>query len=360
MPLQKSLVQPFRKNVLLVGSGWRAFFAPYNIALGSAVASTTTGPTILDLQKNGPFDDENLPSGWFDLGWIRDFRIAPQTKIGQVRSGYRGAVRSQFKGQVGEQFEFRFREISRMAYKLATGTNPFNLLDNSEASTVGPLSGSGAQSVPTASPTYEDQNSNGLPAVHVPTGSGSLFAVGDNIVVDEDYDQSSSGVVGSAGQPIFDGAVTDITYLRKVSDFVGRIVSIDTAGGTDMLELSQKIVGGGSGDPTGVTTPPDGSNVQKIKGWAAREGGTMITEWSALFLLDAIDGAQVACYYPHVSISQFRDMPAWAIENVGATDLSGYELDCVMESLAFDDPIDGETVVGYKAFYPSTGQDIAI
>ena len=72
MALQKSLVQPFRKNVLLVGSGWRAFFAPYNIALGSAVASTTTGPTILDLQKNGPFDDANLPAGWFDLGGIRE------------------------------------------------------------------------------------------------------------------------------------------------------------------------------------------------------------------------------------------------------------------------------------------------
>jgi hypothetical protein len=47
--LPRSLVQPFRKNELVIGSGWRAYFAPYNIALGSAVASTAVGPTILDL-----------------------------------------------------------------------------------------------------------------------------------------------------------------------------------------------------------------------------------------------------------------------------------------------------------------------
>ncbi len=360
MALPKSLVQSFRKNTLLIGAGWRAFFAPYNIALGSGTANTTLGPKILDLQADGPFNTNSPPAGWFDLGWIRDFRLAPQTKIGQVRSGYRGAIRSQYKGQVGEQFELRFREATRMAYKIAMGTNPFNLLDVPSAQTLGPLSASGATSVPTASPTYEESDLNGLPGVHVPTGSGSLFSVGDFIVADLDYNGSDSGIVGSAGQPIFLNAVTDVDYLRKVSDFVGRIVSIDTGGGTDILELAQKIVGGGSGDPTAVIVPPAGSNVQKVIGWANREGGTHITEWSALFTLDTIDDAQISCYYPHVSSAQFRDVSAWAIENVGTTDLTGYELDCVMEALAFDDPIDGETVVGYKAFYPRPSQDISI
>jgi hypothetical protein len=76
--------------------------------------------------------------------------------------------------------------------------------------------------------------------------------------------------------------------------------------------------------------------------------------------MDTIDAAQIAVYYPHVSIAQFRDVAAWAIENIGTTDETGYELDCVMNALAFDDPIDGETVVGYKAFFPRPGQSISI
>ena len=76
MALPRSLVQPFRKNKLVIGAGWRALFAPYNIALGSAVASTTQGPQILDLTA-GPFDSNNPTGfGFQDLGWIKDFKEA--------------------------------------------------------------------------------------------------------------------------------------------------------------------------------------------------------------------------------------------------------------------------------------------
>src|SRR6266403_2620895 len=144
MPLSKALVQPFRKNTLLIGAGWRGIFAPYNPALGSGVANTVLGPTILDLQTQGPFQTNNLPTGWTDLGWIKDFKLTPGSKIGQVRSGYRGAIRAQYRGEVGESFEFKFREMARMQWKIATGTDPFNLLSGSTPTTAGPLSASGA------------------------------------------------------------------------------------------------------------------------------------------------------------------------------------------------------------------------
>src|SRR5438046_4296792 len=128
MVLSKSLQQPFRQNQLMIGAGWRAFFAPYNVALGSAVANVAVGPKILDLQSALPIDDANLPSGWFDLGWVKDVKITPGSKIGQVRSGYRGAVRALYRGQVGETLEFKFREGTRMAYKIASGSEIFNLL----------------------------------------------------------------------------------------------------------------------------------------------------------------------------------------------------------------------------------------
>src|ERR1039458_4273459 len=144
MPLPKSLTHRFRKNKLVVGAGFRAYFAPYNITLGSAVASTVSGPTIVDLTQ-GPFDSYNPPFGLADLGWIKDFKLTVESKIGQVRSGYRGAVRAQYRGQVGESFEMKFNEYGRMQYRLATGANVINLLAATglAGGGAGPLSASG-------------------------------------------------------------------------------------------------------------------------------------------------------------------------------------------------------------------------
>jgi hypothetical protein len=357
MALSKALVQPFRKNVLLIGAGWRSFFAPYNPALGSAVASTVLGPTILDLQTFGPFNSNAPPTGWTDLGWIKDFKLTPGSKIGQVRSGYRGAVRAQYRGEVGESFDFTFREPARMQWKVATGTDPFNLLVGGGATTLGPLSATGAPK--TAMVSYTP----GPPSLLTVTSSSAINISGgplsEYIVCDADYVPGTYGTVGSAGIPIQPNAVVDIDYTRKTSDFVARVVSV--AG--NVLTLDQPFVGGGSSTSLiapAFAQPPANSNVQKIGGWAAREGGTFISEWSALFIMDTIDAAQIAVYYPHVSIAQFKDMAAWAIENVGTTDETGYELQASYNALAFDDPIDGETVVGYKAFYPRPGQSIGI
>lgn len=351
MALSKALVQPFRKNTLLIGAGWRGYFAPYNIALGSGQANTVLGPQILDLQTQGPFNTNAPPAGWVDLGWIKDFKLTPASKIGQVRSGYRGAVRAQYRGEVGETFEFKFREAARMQFKIAVGSNPFNLLFGAIPSTAGPLSASGAPKTSMVSysavgPTLTVTSSTAI----------SVSGNGEYIVADLDYLTSQTGIVGAAGIPVQPGQVTDIDYIRKTSDFVSRVVSVTG----NVLTLDQPFVGGGSGLTTAPTSPPAGSNVQRISGWAVREGGTFISEWSALFVLDTIDSAQIAIYYPHVSISQFKDINAWTLENAGTTDETGYDLDTTMEALAFDDPIDGETVVGYKSFYPRPNQNIGI
>lgn len=347
MSMQKSLVQSFRRNMLMLGSGWRAYYAPYNITLGSDQANTSQGPKILDLSQ-GPFLDSALlngNNGWQDLGWIKDFASAPESQVGNIRSGYHGAVRSKVRGQVGEKLSFKFREFSKMAMKIATGCDTINLLAVSASGSTGPISsGSTSDPVTVAMVSY----SASTPSLTVATGSGALFSTGDYIVCDKDYDGSSYGLSGENATPIFNGQVTDTNYIRKFSDFVARVASVSG----DVLTLSKAFVGGGSGDPTGNTVPQSGSKVQKIRGWASREGGTYITEWSALFLLDSVDGAQVAMYYPHLAIDAFKGFAPWAIENVGTTDLSGYELDCSQEAMAFDDPEDGQTAIGYRAYYP--------
>ena len=150
MALPKSLTQPFRQGQLVVGGGYRAYFAPFNATLGHSQTSTTLGPVILDLQVQGPFNENNPPSGYYDLGWIDGFKVTPASKIGVIRSGYRGAVRAIYRGEVGETFDFMFKEMSRMALKIASGAEIFNLLSNpaAVASSVGPLVSSGAVAVP--------------------------------------------------------------------------------------------------------------------------------------------------------------------------------------------------------------------
>jgi hypothetical protein len=311
------------------------------------------------LQTQGPFNTNNLPTGWVDCGWIKDFKLTPGSKIGQVRSGYRGAIRAQYRGEVGESFEFKFRESARMQWKLSTGTDPFNLINNStplvQPTTAGPLSASGAPK--TAMVSY---SATPLPATITVTSAAAISVSGGMyIVADADYLTTQTGIVGAAGIPVQPGQVTDVDYIRKTSDFVARVVSVNA----NVLTLDQPFVGGGSSTTAlapGNATPPANAQVQVISGFAAREGGTFISEWSGLFIMDTIDAAQIAVYYPHVSIAQFRDVGAWAIENQGTTDQTGYELDAMFNALAFDDPIDGETVVGYKAFYLRPGQAAGI
>jgi hypothetical protein len=378
-PLSLSLTQQFRKNELVLGSGWRALFAPFNIAYNAGQKSSQFGPAVVDLQFQGPFNLSSPPAGWYDLGWIKDFKMTPGSKIGQIKSGYRGATRQQVRGEIGEQFEFKFREFTRMAYKISTGSEIFNLLKTNQVQTTGPLNASGFinasfNAVPLGASGYQVTGGSmtgtyaGQPTLFVPTTSGSLFAVNDLLVCDVDYDKVSTGFIGSNGIPVYvNNAPQDVDFIRKTSDFVGRIIAVvpsapGVAGSQDALVLSQPIVGGGSSGTSlvGPTGPVQSAKIQKIDGWTSREGGTFITEWSALFIMDTVDGDQLVQYYPHVSISQFKDVANWAITNIGTTDLTGYELDCTMEALAYDDPVDGETVVCYRAFYPGSGQDISI
>ena len=369
----RSLQQLFRKSMLTVGAGWRGYFATYNAALGSAVASTLSGPTIVDLTA-GPFDSAN-PQSWVtggaaapqnafaDLGWMKELKITSASKIGMVRSGYRGAVRAQYRGEVGEQVTWKFREYGRMQYKIASGTNVINLLAASglAGGTSGPLSASGAPSVGVSSysPGTAPYGVGGQGTAATLTLSSSptpaQIGVNSYIVCDQDYSLSSFGLVGDSGTPVFQNAVTDVDYTRKNSDYVALVTAING----NVLTLGGPFLGGGSGNPTPLGPAAAGSKVQAIKGWVSREGGTYISEWTAMFVMNTIDGAQLICYFPHISIGQPTDVAAsWAIENIGTTDLGGYEIDAQYNALAFDDPLDGETVVSYRAYYPKFQQPV--
>lgn len=360
MPLSKSLTQPLRKNMLLIGSGWRGFFAPFDYV--ASLACPTGGPNILDLQRQGPFNTAPfegcevgynllysaagaLIPGWTDTGWIKDFKITNNTKVGQVRSGYHGAVRAQYRGEIGEQCDFKFNEYGRLQYKLATGVQLYNTLASTGTpSSVGPLNSPGNDAVSMTS--YSASGSGAGAELTVDSASG--FAVNQYIVCDIDYVPNTGGLAGENGAFAFPNAITDVDFIRKTSDFVARITAIVG----DVLTLDQPFIGGGS-PAANNGIPPAASKVQQVTGWTAANGGTFIQEWSGLFIADSNDGAQIALYYPHLSINQYRGMANWAIENIGTTDLTGMQLDAMFEALAYDDPMTGETVVSYTGFYPN-------
>ena len=366
MALPKSLTQPLRQGQLTVGSGWRAYFAPFNQQLAVSVGSTILGPTIYDLQVANKFIDSTNgpPAGWFDMGYVKNFKFTPQSKVGSVMTGYRGAIRAKYRAETGEKLSFVFMEMSRMALRISTGTQVFNALKSTAAaSTTGPLSASGILAVPIGASGYQASCSVagaalGLPVLFVPAGSGALFPANTMIVADKDYNGTDFGFVGDSGANLFQGATTDVDFIRKTSDYVQTVIQVlpSYVTGQDALLLKGPFVGGGNA-PQGTTAntgPTAGAKVQAITGYVSREGGTYISEWSGIFLLDTIDASQILFYYPRISPDQYSGLDANNLQN--ATALQTYESNSSYDALAFDDPLDGETVVRYGAYYPHPGK----
>ena len=373
MGLPRSLTQTLRQGQLTVGNGWRAYFAPFNQQAAVSQSSTSIGPTIYDLQVTGLFSDGSTPpTGWSDLGYVKNFKFSPASKTGNIATGYRGAIRAKYRAEVAEKFNFSFAEVTHMSVRIATGSQVFNLLKTgATASTSGPLSSSGTTAVALAASGYVASGSltnySGKPTLFVPAGSGAAFAAGTMIVCDIDY-SNQFGYVGDSGANVFQGAVSDTDFIRKTSDYVNGVVAVVAAGsggapaGQDALVLTGPFVGGGNAlYGTTATTAPSytaGSKVQAISGYAAREGGTFITEWSAVFCLTTIDGSQFLFYYPRVAPDTFT---GFDMANVpGASSISTFDLAASFDAMAFDDPLDGETCVRYSAYFPHSGTSPSI
>lgn len=359
MALPKSLTQPLRQGQLSVGSGWRAYFAPFNTQQAVLNNSSVIGPKIFDLQVVGKWLDSNPPAGWFDMGYVKGVKMTPGSKTGNVVTGYRGAIRAKYQAEVGEKVSIAFQEMSRIALKISSGRQVFNALySTATASTSGPLSSSGSVTSAMGASGYlatggPSGPTMGLPTLCVPAGSGSLFPAGTFLVCDQDYNGTSYGFIGDAGATLFQGASTDVDFIRKTSDYVACVSSVVAGAfsGQDALILTGPFVGGGNsaaGTPNYV--PTTGAKVQRILGIVAREGGSAIMEWSAILVLDTIDASQFLFYYPRLSPDQYAGITDEALQN--ASSVMGHAQQASFDAMAFDDPLDGETVVRYQAYYP--------
>jgi hypothetical protein len=369
MPLPLSIRQPFRQGQIAVGAGWRAFASNFNQALAVAQTNTALGPTIYDLLATGRFNGvqaSSLPAGWFDCGLIEKFKMTPGSKIGTVASGYRMAVRALYRAEVQEKVAFAFKEQSRLAWKISTGTGVFNLLKSSATpGLAGPLGSSGSVAVAVGASGYVAAGAVsgfvGQPTLFVPSGSGAAFPAGSYIVCDKDYNTTDFGFVGDAGANVFSGAQpTDVDFIRKTSDYVATVAAV-VPGAQDALILSAPFIGGGNNPNVGVTpgaAPGAGAKVQLVTGFAARGGGTTINEFSMMFILDTMDNGQIMVYYPRIAPDTFAGLTEANIQ--GGNSLQQQSMETSLQALAYDDPLDGETVCSYFAYFPRVNPSIQI
>jgi len=307
----------------------RAYFAP--------VDRTTETPAIFDPAKSGSFVLDAPPSPFLDLGWIDNVVRTCGTATAVLSAGPTGAPTGQFRQGLNARIEFDFREWGKLQMALACGSQQMNVLSAIPNADPRPSGGTAAAGVGVLA---------GSTASEVIFGAGAVdaFEVGDLIAVDADY-QQQTGYVGSGIAGAYVRAATDVNqdanYVRRVTFNVGRVAQ-KTA--TSVL-LAQPLLGG---------NPTAGMSAQKVIAFLDREGGSFFQEWSALFVTEEESGGRVCFYYPRLSPVTGSTAGFQREESVPiAKPLAALALHAMFAALPYIDENDGETVVGYRSYFPA-------
>ena len=321
-----STEQALRAAMVPVAGGVRGYFAPVERSTGRA--------PVFDPGKHGGFALDAPPAPWLDVGWIANFRRYSKTGVEAEAGGWQEATAAQFRSRLQAGVEFDFREWGKLQMALAGGAQHMNVLvpeTNAEAKPAGgtPIAAVAVQAASTAT------------EIVVGASGAGLFAIGDIVAVDADYQQQTgyvgSGIAGAYVRAPAD-VQQDVSYIRRVTFNVGRV-----AGKTaESLVLAQPLLGG---------TPAAGAGVQKVAGLVDREGGSFFQEWSALFALEEQSGGRVCFYYPRLSPAA-KEQGEAAIEVGGG--LAGYALHASFVALPYEDSSDGETALCYRSYFPAS------
>jgi hypothetical protein len=344
----------------------RAYFAPVN--------RLTEAPTIFDPAASGLFALDAPPTPWLDLGWIDGFERFYDTATDVVRSGLKTMPSLQFRGPIDARLEFNFREWGKLQMALAGGSENMNVLATSSSSTP---SASGGAPIPAVAVLP------GSTASQLVLGAGAVtaFPPGSLVAVDIDY-QEQIGYVGSGISAAYVSSPTavnnDANYIRRVTFNVGRVVEATATS----VALAQPLLAG---------APSAGASAQVVIAFVDREGGSFFQEWSALFVVEAESGGRICFYYPRLSPNpgsgangiNMKSGAGWkpprsggAATSAAAADSRGggvssqkflreeYEqieapistigLHASFIALPFTDTNDGQTVLCYRSYLPST------
>jgi hypothetical protein len=137
----------------------------------------------------------------------------------------------------------------------------------------------------------------------------------------------------------------DKDYVRRVTFNVGRVIAKTATS----LVLAESLPGG---------PPAPGAGVQVVVAFLDREGGRFFQEWSALFVAEQESGGRVCFYYPRLTPTSGTE---WLQRETAISVSSGINalaLHAVFAALPYVDENDGQSVLGYRSFFPQTAAPV--
>jgi hypothetical protein len=302
----------------------RAYFAPVNRANQTA--------TVFDPSVSGQFALSSPPAPWINLGWIEDFSRKSLSRTTGLVVGSPGTTQFQVKEMVDASVSLRFKTWSKLTMALSAGSQHMNLLAPAAGAV---LNGSGAKGA-----TAVNLAASGSTSTFLALNDTSGFAAGDIVAVDADYSGQTGFVGTGVGAAYVQSAAavnSDPDYIRRVTFNVAR-VSLATSIG---LQLAQPLIGG---------APANTMRAQQVLGFVDREGGTFFQEWSGLFVMPGEQGERILFYYPRLQALAGASEAATEL----AAPLERIALNASFRALPVADANDGQQVVCFRSFLPST------
>ena len=276
------------------------------------------------------FDRLHPPTPWLALGEVENFQRTANDEMSPVAAGTESAVVAQFRKRMEARVSFELRRWGKLQLTIASGGTQWNVLASTPDATPAAVGGNAIAPVRLQAGTTEQ--------LLKLAGGGAQFAVGDIVVVDNDYQQQTGylGLGNAEGYISNESNVRPgIDYVRRISSNVARVASVS---GDDLL-LESPL-------PAGV--PPLSAAVQKVFAFADREGGVFRQEWSALFVEETVMGGQVFYYYPRLQSIP----PATERKAPIAGDYKAILLQAHLLALPTTDPQDGASALWYRVYVP--------
>lgn len=216
---------------------------------------------------------------------------------------------------------------------LATGSQHMNLL--APASGAAPQCAGGP-----AAPAAAILPGSTATMIQLASADAASFATGSMVAVDSDY----TGQTGFVGAPVSGAYVrkplTDVDYIRRITFNVALVSQVSSGA----LTLAQPLPGG---------VPSTGAKIQAVKGFADREGGFFLQEWSALFVMEGSQGERIMIHYPRLQPATGAEETAVPLAVKSKGTLARLLLKGEFVALPVTDPLDGERVVCYRSFLPA-------
>jgi hypothetical protein len=308
----------------LIAGRTRAYYAPVNRVTGA--------PTIFDPALQSAWSDGAPASPWVDLGWISDFSRSAESVIAEVDSGMPATVALQTRTRLGATVALRFAVWSKLTMALAAGSQHMNVL--AAPATAIPI-GSGAK----ATAAVGLAANSTAATLYLTTQPATPVQAGALVVADVDY-LSQIGFVGTgiSGNYVASAAAVgnDPDYVRRVSFNVGRVIAVGADGG---LQLASPLPAG---------TPSSTMKMQRLTGFVDREGGSFFQEWSALFVMEGVQGDRLFLHYPRLQTCH----SAQEVSVPMAAPLAVVAPLAMFRALPVMDGNDGEQVVCYRTYQP--------